>query len=138
MDNKEINDRLNSRNFTKFGLDMNLFVSIVSALLVLGFISFTIIRPNLSAEFFGGVNEAINRNFNWLYIITINAAFIFLIVIGISKLGKIRLGGFLATPEYSNFAWYSMLFSAGIGIGIFFYGVAEPIYHLNKYQQLLI
>jgi len=131
MDNKDINDRLNSRNFTKFGLDMNLFVSIVSAILVLGFISFTIIRPNLSAEFFESINVAINKNFNWLYIITINAAFIFLIVIGISKLGRIRLGGFLATPEYSNFAWYSMLFSAGIGIGIFFFGVAEPIYHLD-------
>ncbi len=131
MNKEDINNKLYSRNFTKFGLDMNLFVSIVSALLVVGFAAFTILRPDLSSEFFGGVNEAINKNFNWLFVLTINSAFIFLVVVGISKLGRIRLGGFLATPEYSNFAWYSMLFSAGIGIGILFYGVAEPIYHLN-------
>jgi choline/carnitine/betaine transport len=64
-----------------------------------------------------------------LYVFTINAAFFFLIVIGLSKLGRIRLGGYTAKPEYSNAAWYAMMFSAGIGIGIFFYGVAEPILH---------
>lgn len=131
MNIEDDSKKLYSRNFTKFGLDMNVFVSVVSALLVLGFASFTIIKPNVSAELFGGINTSINKNFNWLFVLTINAAFIFLIVIGISKLGRIRLGGFLARPEYSNFAWYSMLFSAGIGIGIFFYGVAEPIYNLN-------
>lgn len=128
--------RLYSKNFTKFGLDMNLFVSIVSAIVVFGFITFTLIKPKVSAEFFSNINESINRNFNWLYVLTINAAFIFLIVIGISKFGKIRLGGFLATPEYGNLAWYAMLFSAGIGIGIFFYGVAEPIYHMNLPEGL--
>lgn len=48
-----------------------------------------------------------------------------------TKFGNIRLGGYTSKPEYNNLAWYSMMFSAGIGIGIFFYGVAEPIYHLN-------
>lgn len=131
MNKEDINNKLYSKNFTKFGLDMNLFVSIVSALLVLGFASFTILKPDVSAEFFGAINSNINKYFNWLFVLTINASFIFLVVVGISKLGRIRLGGFLATPEYSNFAWYSMLFSAGIGIGILFYGVAEPIYHLS-------
>lgn len=136
MNKEDINNKLYSKNFTKFGLDMNLFVSIVSALLVLGFASFTILKPDVSAEFFGGVNDSINKNFNWLFVLTINSAFIFLVVVGISKLGRIRLGGFLATPEYSDFAWYSMLFSAGIGIGILFYGVAEPIYHLKIPEAL--
>lgn len=131
MELENLSKKLHSRNFTKYGFDMNIFVSVVSAILVLGFIAFTIIFPNRSAEFFGDLNNKINSNFNWLFVLTINAAFVFLIVIGLSKLGKIRLGGFRAKPEYSNFSWYAMLFSAGIGIGIFFYGVAEPIYHLN-------
>jgi len=73
----------------------------------------------------------LNTKFNWVFVITVNASFVFLLVLGFSKLGRIRLGGFNARPEYNNFSWYAMLFSAGIGIGIFFYGVAEPIYHLS-------
>jgi choline/carnitine/betaine transport len=55
----------------------------------------------------------------------------YLVFLGFSKYGKIRLGGYTAKPSFSDTAWYSMMFSAGIGIGIFFYGVAEPIYHLS-------
>ena len=57
MDNEKEKQKLYSRNFTKYGLDMNLFVSIVSALLVLGFIIFTISKPDLSADFFSGAND---------------------------------------------------------------------------------
>ncbi len=128
--NKE-KDKYKSRYFTKFGLDVNLFVTIVTALIVIAFSVFTILKPNISAEFFSGLNATINENFNWLYVITINAAFVFLLFIGFSKFGNIRLGGYTSKPEFSNLSWFAMMFSAGIGIGIFFYGVAEPIYHLN-------
>ncbi|MTI68958.1 MAG: BCCT family transporter [Firmicutes bacterium] len=131
MEIENLSKKLYSRNFTKYGFDMNLFVSLVSAVFVLGFIIFTITMPNQSAKIFSDINDLLNENFNWLYVLTINSAFIFLLLIGLSKFGKIRLGGFKAKPEYSNFAWYAMLFSAGIGIGIFFYGVAEPIYHMD-------
>lgn len=124
-------EKLHSRNFTKFGLDMNIFVSLVTALLVLGFIIFTLSKPIVSAEFFAGINNYLNSHFNWLYVLTINGAFMFLLFLGFSKYGKIRLGGYTSSPEYADFPWYAMMFSAGIGIGIFFYGVAEPIYHLN-------
>lgn len=92
MDNEKEKEKLYSRNFTKFGLDMNLFVSVVSAILVLSFIIITIIKPNVSAAFFSGANDFLNRNFNWLYVITINGCFIFLLYMGFSKFGKIRLG----------------------------------------------
>ncbi len=128
---KAAEEKMYSRNFTRFGLDMNVFVSLTVAVLVLSFVVFTLIAPETAANFFAGINTGINENFNWLYVLTINAAFFFLIVVGLSKLGRIRLGGYTARPEYSNLAWYAMMFSAGIGIGIFFYGVAEPIYHLN-------
>lgn len=124
-------EKLQARNFTKFGLDMNVFVSVVTAILVLGFIIYTISQPQASAAFFGGINTFINQHFNWLYVVTINGALMYLVFLGFSKYGKIRLGGYTAKPSFSDTAWYSMMFSAGIGIGIFFYGVAEPIYHLS-------
>ncbi len=126
-----LSQKLYAKNFTKYGFDMNVFVSLVSALMVLGFIIFTITMPDKSAKIFSDINDVLNKKFNWLYVLTINLSFLFLLLTGLSKFGKIRLGGFKAKPEYSNFSWYAMLFSAGIGIGIFFYGVAEPIYHIN-------
>ena len=131
MSLKKERQKLYSRNYTGFGLDMNVFVSVVSALLVLGFSIFTIAKPNVSAEFFANTNAAINKNFNWLYVITINAALVFMLFIGFSKFGNIRLGGYTAKPEFNDLSWFAMMFSAGVGIGIFFYGIAEPIYHLN-------
>lgn len=136
MNNKELSKKLFEKNFVKWGFDMNLFVSIVSAILVLAFVIFTLVEPTLAAETFSNVNAFLNNKFNWLFVLTVNASVIFLVVIGISKLGRIRLGGFNAKPEFSNFSWYAMLFSAGIGIGIFFYGVAEPIHHLSLPDQL--
>ncbi len=137
MVNKDMTTKLFDRNFVKWGgFDMNLFVSIVSAILVLSFTAFTLLQPEVAADTFSSANSSLNSNFNWLFVFTVNASFIFLIVIGLSKLGRIRLGGFSAKPEYSNFSWYAMLFSAGIGIGIFFYGVAEPIYHLTIPEAL--
>ncbi len=131
MNLKKEKEKLYSRNFTKYGFDMNVFVSVVTALLVLAFSIFTILKPNVSADFFGNANDAINRNFNWLYILTANASIAFLLFVGFSKFGNIRLGGYTAKPEFKDVSWFAMMFSAGIGIGIFFYGVAEPLYHLN-------
>lgn len=136
MDIKTEEEKLYSRNFTKFGLDMNVFVSLVTTILVLGFIIFTILKPDISSKLFSGINDTLNKHFNWLFVVTINGAFMFLIFMGFSKFGNIKLGGYTAEPEYGNLAWYAMMFSAGIGIGIFFYGVAEPIYHLNIPEAL--
>lgn len=130
-------EKLYSRNFTKFGLDLNVFVSVVTAILVLGFVIFTIARPTTAANFFSNINASLNEHFNWLYIGTVNAILLFFIYMGFSKFGKIRLGGYTAKPEFQDLAWFSMMFSAGIGIGIFFYGVAEPIYHLHGPNALL-
>lgn len=124
-------EKLRAKNFTKFGLDMNIFVSLVTAVLVLAFVIFTIAQPTLAADFFEGLNRSLNERFNWLFVLTVNAALLFLVYLGFSRYGKIRLGGYTARPAYSDMSWYAMMFSAGVGIGIFFYGVAEPIAHLN-------
>lgn len=137
MKNQELSKELQAKNFVKWGFDMNLFVSLVSAVLVLGFIIFVLLQPDLAVETFNNINGMLNEKFNWLFILTVNGSVIFLLIMGTSKFGRIKLGGFKSKPEYSNFAWYAMLFSAGIGIAIFFYGVAEPIYHLYLPEALL-
>lgn len=131
MKKQPLIDKLHSKNYTKHGFDINSFVSIASAVLVLCFILFTVIWPDVASNAFTYINKIFNTNFNWLFVLTINLAFLFLIIAAFSKYGKIKLGGFTSKPEYNNFSWYAMIFSAGIGIGIFFYGVAEPIYHMN-------
>ena len=129
--NEVLRNKMFERNFVKYGFDMNLFVSLVSAILVIGFIVFALVKPQVAATTFGDINAQLNIRFNWLFVLTINLSLVFLVILGLSKWGRIRLGGFTAKPEFSLFSWYAMLFSAGIGIGIFFYGVAEPIYHRN-------
>lgn len=133
---EEEKEKLRARNFKKFGLDLNIFVTIVTAISVLGFVIFTIAKPSVSANFFGEVNAFLNENFSWLFIGTVNAALFFLIYLGFSRYGKIRLGGYKEKAAFSDFSWYAMMFSAGVGIGLFFYGVAEPIEFLNLPQGL--
>jgi choline-glycine betaine transporter len=106
MNNKELSQKLFERNFVKWGFDMNLFVSGISAFLVLAFIVFVLVEPDLAASTFANINASLNENFNWLFVLTVNASVVFLIVMVFSKLGRIRLGGFNAKPEFSNISWY--------------------------------
>ncbi len=73
-----------------------------------------------------------SNNAGWFFIFCTNAFVIAALYFAFSPFGKIRLGGKDATSDFSTFSWFSMLFSAGIGIGLLFYGVAEPIYHYSN------
>jgi len=73
----------------------------------------------------------ISSNFGWMYIAAANVFVLAMVFFAFSRYGNIRIGGQDAKPEYSNFAWYSMLISAGMGIGLMFWSVAEPIYHFG-------
>jgi choline/glycine/proline betaine transport protein len=66
----------------------------------------------------------------WFFVLTVNVILGYLVFVLVSGLGGIRLGGPDAKPQFSRFAWLAMLFSAGMGIGLMFYSVGEPIYHL--------
>lgn len=69
----------------------------------------------------------LTTNLDWLFMSTANLVFLFCLIVAISPLGKIRLGGPDAKPEYSNITWLAMLFAAGVGIGLLFFGVLEPV-----------
>ncbi len=84
-----------------------------------------------STDAFNVIFNFINVNFGWFYILVVNIFIAALVYFALSKYGKIRLGGVEADREFSTFAWMAMLFSAGMGIGLMFYSVAEPMWHLG-------
>ena len=71
----------------------------------------------------------ITNDLGWFYLATVLGVLLFSLYLAFSRFGKIRLGNDDDRPEYSNFSWFAMLFSAGMGIGLVFWGVAEPIFH---------
>jgi len=102
----------------------------VAAILALVFIITTlVVGGDRMSEIFTATQNAISDSAGWFFILAVNFFLIFVLVIGFSKLGNIRLGGPEAKPEFSTGAWFSMLFSAGMGIGIIFWSVAEPMNH---------
>ncbi len=102
-----------------------------AVLLVLLFIGITLGIGSPMKNVFSVVQNTISDNFGWFFVICVNIYLIFMLYLAFSKYGNIRLGGKNALPEFSRISWFSMLFSAGMGIGILFWSVAEPIYHLT-------
>ncbi|MCR4811463.1 MAG: BCCT family transporter [Bacteroidales bacterium] len=87
------------------------------------------IFPRQSEAFLSAVQEGIYTNLSWVYILLVSFFLIFLLILAFSKVGKIKLGADNSTPQYGFFSWVAMLFAAGMGIGLMYYGVAEPMSH---------
>ena len=85
-------------------------------------------KENFSS-FSNGLLKFLTENFGWSYLISMVIFVIFSLTLAFSKYGKIRLGTDDSKPEYSTASWFAMLFGAGMGIGLVFWGVAEPISH---------
>jgi choline/glycine/proline betaine transport protein len=81
---------------------------------------------------FSNIQGWISDNFGWFLVLVVNVYLFFTFFFAFSKYGKIRLGGRNAVPEFSRGSWFSMLFSAGMGIGILFWSVAEPVFHFTE------
>ena len=116
-------------NWTGFGFDLHPQVSLVAGALVLGFIVLTVLLREQSVAFFQSLLDGIGDTFGWLYILAANFFIIVMLLIAASRFGRIRIGGPDALPEFSTLSWYAMLISAGMGIGLMFWSVAEPIFH---------
>jgi len=100
-----------------------------AAVITVVFSAFAIIFPSQAETFFGTIQGAIVDGFSWYYV-AITAFFVaFCLFLGFSRYGDIRLGRDDDEPEFSMLAWFSLLFAAGMGIGLVFYGVSEPLSH---------
>ena len=93
------------------------------------FVALAIPYDDAVAESFGLLSGWVARNLGWFYIFSVSALLIFLIGLALSRYGNIRLGADDSRPDYSNLTWFTMLFAAGIGTILMFWGVAEPISH---------
>ncbi|MDX1573771.1 MAG: BCCT family transporter [Methylophaga sp.] len=98
---------------------------IITLLLVIG----TISNPELAGEAFADVLAFLTETFGWFYMLAVAFFLVFIVVVGLSSWGKTKLGPDHAEPQYSFPAWFAMLFSAGYGIALLFFGVAEPVLH---------
>lgn len=101
------------------------------------FVLFTLIFQEPAETVFGAVQSFIAGAMGWFLILSVSLFLVFTVVIAFSKLGKVRLGGPNAQPEFPTFAWIAMLISAGMGIGLMFWSVAEPIYHFQDPPAVL-
>ena len=100
-----------------------------AAVTVLGFVAFTLIAPDTAESLFVHLQDGIVRNFSWYYVL-VAAVFVgFALYVGFGRWGGITLGRDDDEPEFSTASWFALLFAAGMGIGLVFYGVSEPLSH---------
>jgi BCCT family betaine/carnitine transporter len=116
-------------NVRIFGLDVHNPVFMVSAILVVAFVVGTLIFLDSAGAAFSEMRVWITTKFDWTFMISMNIFVLFSLFIAYSKLGRVRLGGKDAKPRYGYPGWLAMLFAAGVGIGLMFYGVLEPVTH---------
>lgn len=104
-------------------------VFLTSAILILAFIIFGAFFNELASEVFGQAKAFVSMRFGWFFIMVVNLTLVMSIYLIFSRYGDIRLGHQNEDPEYNLVSWIGMLFSAGIGIGLLYWGTAEPLYH---------
>ncbi|MGF1536928.1 MAG: BCCT family transporter [Elainellaceae cyanobacterium] len=125
------------RNITRFGFDFHPEVFLVSAGLILLFVIVTLVFQEPAETAFGAIQTFIANAMGWFLILAVSLYLGIAVILAFSKFGKIRLGGQNAKPDFPTFAWIAMLISAGMGIGLMFWSVAEPIFHFQSPPALL-
>lgn len=117
---------------TSSGSHMNRPVFIISAVTILGISLWGVLDPVLAGEVFAAVQSWIIDNLGWFYALAIAVFLVFCLILGLGPLGQIKLGPDHSEPEFGYISWFAMLFSAGMGIGLMFFGVAEPLTHFDS------
>ena len=118
-------------NIEKFGFDVHPVVFPVSLLLIAIFIAVTIALGDQAAQAYAAVRGFFEGNFGWFYLLAVNIFIVTILYFALGKYGTIRIGGVEADKEFSDFSWMAMLFSAGMGIGLMFFSVSEPLYYFQ-------
>ena len=112
-----------------FGLDIHNPVFLISGLSIVVFVFYTLALPEQAGSVFGWLFGAVTKGFDWFFLTAANIFVLFCLALIVLPVGSVRLGGTDATPDYTYVGWFAMLFAAGMGIGLMFYGVSEPMSH---------
>lgn len=107
-------------------------VFVVSVILSVLFIAWGVVAPDQLSYITSMIQSFLQTKFSWLYMFCATGFLVFAIWLIFSPYGKIKLGKETDEPEYSRISWFAMLFSAGMGIGLVFWGVAEPLSHFHQ------
>ena len=125
----DIGHELGEHNIRVLGLDIHNPVFLVSAVLAVALVVGTLLFQEQAAAVFGDMRTSITSTFDWFFVISANIFVVFCFAVAFSRLGRIRLGGNDAKARYGYPGWLAMLFAAGVGIGLMFFGVLEPVTH---------
>ncbi|MGD1922582.1 MAG: BCCT family transporter [Paracoccaceae bacterium] len=125
----ETDYELGSHNIRPFGLDIHNPVFLVSSLVIIVFVLLSLANQEASAEFFGWLSPWLTSEFDWFLVLSVDAITLFCLALIVLPVGGVRIGGKDAKPDYSYAGWVAMMFAAGIGIGLLFFGVLEPVYY---------
>jgi len=117
--------------FGPIGFDIHNRVFVVSALASAIFIVLTLLFPEQAGSIFQSIVSFSTGTLDWYFMILVDFFILFCLALVVLPYGSVRLGGADARPDHSYLSWFAMLFTAGIGIGLLFFGVLEPVYHAN-------
>jgi choline/glycine/proline betaine transport protein len=107
-------------------------VFLISGAVILAFVAAGVLFTGATGDAASGVQSFITTYLGWFYIVAVNVFLIFVVVLMLSRYGRVRLGPDDNQPEFSTWAWFAMLFTAGMGIGLVYFGVAEPVLHFTS------
>jgi len=125
----DTNYEVGQDNIQPFGLDIHNPVFMISAVGTVFFTAVAMLFSDIAASALGNARTFLETTFDFVYMYGANLMVLFCIILLVTPLGKVRLGGQNAKPEFGYFAWFGMLFAAGMGIGLMFFGVLEPVTH---------
>ncbi|MGJ8583444.1 MAG: BCCT family transporter [Marinosulfonomonas sp.] len=114
-----------------FGLDVHNPVFLIAGLSIFAFVIGTLMVPEQASALFSAMRNWVTGNFSWFFLLAGNIFVLFCLMLIVTPLGSVRLGGADARPDYGYVGWFAMLFAAGMGIGLMFYGVSEPLSHFS-------
>ena len=116
-------------NVQFLGLDVHNPVFVVASLTIITFVLGVLAFRDAAAGVFDALYTWLTSTFDWVFLGAGNIFVLFCLMLLVTPLGRVRLGGPDARPDYSTWSWFAMLFAAGMGIGLMFFGVAEPVDH---------
>ena len=127
----EASHKVGQDNIQIFGLDINAPVFLTSSLTIIIFVLVALVFQEKATVVFEDIRVWMTSQLDWVFLLTCSLLVLFCLYLIVSPLGKVRLGGQNASPDYSTLTWIAMLFSAGLAIGLVYWGIAEPVQHFQ-------
>ncbi len=130
---KNLREQFHKQNFKRKHINIRLQTTLITVAILALYFFITILNKEIVYEQANNLRISLTESFDYIFVWAINIAAIVLVVLAIiPSTGKLRIGGEDKRPEFSTASWYAMLFSAGVGIGLLFYGVYEPLNHMYE------